>query len=235
MVHRFFLRILLVVVICSSIVITTSAANSFAADSAAVTDFVTRFYQLCLDRDPDPTGLNDWVNGLMDGSKTGSEVAHGFVFSTEFLGKETSNEVYLSILYKAFFNRDPDKTGWADWLADLESGVSREDVLNGFIFADEFSELCRAYGIQAGEQKPKTPEESVKAFVTRFYQLCLGRSPDPGGLNDWTRDLLNKVKTGADVANGFIYSNEFIAKKTSAEDFLTILYKAFFNRNASIW
>lgn len=119
MVHRFILRILLVIGIYSSIVIFTPARNSLAADSAAVQDFVTRFYQLCLDRSPDTDGLNGWVAQLMDGSKTGGDVAYGFVFSPEFMAKKTSDETYLSILYKAFLTviliKLAGTSGWPNW------------------------------------------------------------------------------------------------------------------------
>ena len=33
----------------------------------------------------------------------------------------------------------------------------------------------------------------VAAFVTRFYQECLGRPPDPVGLNGWINYLCNAV------------------------------------------
>ena len=40
--------------------------------------FVTRFYNLCLDRNPDQPGLYGWISALMDNSRTGSDVANGF-------------------------------------------------------------------------------------------------------------------------------------------------------------
>ena len=188
--------------------------------------FVTRFYQLCLLRDPDSAGLNGWVAALLDGSQTGSDVAYGFVFSPEFLNKNTANEEYLTVLYEAFFNRLPDLAGRQGWLDTLNSGTDRVDVLDGFIYAQEFANLCGEYGIRAFAQ-----DDPVTAFVARFYQLCLDRDPDPAGLEGWVNDLLNKIKTGADVAHGFIDSVEFINKNTTNDEYLTILYKAFFNRD----
>jgi hypothetical protein len=193
--------------------------------------FVTRFYQLCLARDPDRAGLEDWVNSLLQGSLTGSDVAFGFIFSQEFLNQNPTNEEYLQVLYEAFFNRQPDAAGWQGWLDVLAGGSSRQDVLNGFIYAAEFAELCKEYGIKAFEGHiTKTQRENVESFVTRFYQLCLDRDPDAAGLQGWADNLLNQIQTGADVANGFIYSQEFISKNTTNDEYLTILYKAFFNR-----
>jgi PKD repeat protein len=184
--------------------------------------FVTRFYQLCLGRGPDPVGLEGWVTALMDGSQTGSDVAYGFVFSPEFLERQTTNDEYLQILYQAFFNRDPDPAGWAGWMAELNKGTHREHVLKGFIYAKEFNELCRTYGIMPNP---------VAAFVTRFYQLCLKRNPDIAGLDGWVASLLNGANVGADVAEGFIFSPEFTRSVMSDEEYMRILYKAFFNRD----
>jgi hypothetical protein len=202
-----------------------------AADKSAVEAFVTRFYQLCLDRNPDSNGLDDWVTSLLDGTQTGSDVADGFVFSNEFIAKNLSNEDFLRVLYKAFFNRNADNNGWNLWLSALTSGSSRKEVLDGFIFADEFAALCDQFGIDAYEDNTsKSQREQIEAFVTRFYQLCLDRNPDPAGLAAWVDSLLNGSNTGADVADGFINSTEFIAKGSTNTEFLEILYEAFFDR-----
>jgi kexin len=192
-------------------------------DIAEIEAFVGRFYQLCLRREPDPIGMEGWINALLNGSLTGADIALGFVSSAEFDQQNTSDEEYLTILYQAFFNREPDPAGMSGWLRELENGTARSRVLDGFIYAKEFGNLCRDYGISP---------EPVTAYVRRFYQLCLNRDPDPGGLAGWVNELLNGTKTGADVALGFVFSQEFINRDTSDEEYLHILYRAFFNRQA---
>ena len=88
--------VVLTIVVCCFLITLGFTRDSFAADRSAVEDFVTRFYTLCLDREPDPAGLNGWVSALLDGSQTGSDVAYGFVFSQEFINKNTTNEEYLT-------------------------------------------------------------------------------------------------------------------------------------------
>jgi kexin len=183
--------------------------------------FVSRFYQLCLGREPDQIGLDGWVSALLEGSVTGADVALGFLSSPEFNKQNTTDEEYLIILYQAFFNREPDPPGLSGWLWELENGTDRSRVLDGFIFAKEFGNLCRDYGISP---------EPVTAFVSRFYQLCLNRDPDQTSLTGWVSELLNGTKTGADMAWGFIFSREFINRNTSDEEYLYILYRALFNR-----
>jgi len=229
--RRISIWILLMVVFFSAFSFSGFVNSTSAADSMGVEDFVTRFYQLCLDRNPDPAGLDGWVSALLDGTLTGSDVAYGFVFSNEFINKKTTNEEYLQVLYEAFFNRQPDEAGWQGWLDATQNGAGREDVLKGFIFATEFEQLCDQYDIKAHPKHyPISQREPVEAFVTRFYQLCLDRDPDPAGLTGWTNELLNQSLTGANVAEGFIYSTEFSVKGTANEEYLLILYKAFFDR-----
>jgi uncharacterized protein DUF4214 len=112
-----------------------------------VEGFVTRFYQQCLGREPDQAGLDGWVNALRNGSLRGADVAYGFVFSLEFVNRNTTNDDFVTILYAAFFNRAPDTGGYNNWLNYLASGASRNDVLYGFTHAQEFNNLCEEYGI----------------------------------------------------------------------------------------
>ena len=202
-------------------------------NNSQVAAFVTRFYQECLSRDPDSAGLNTWVDWLVTGVKTGADVAYGFVFSDEFIQRGVSNEEYLTILYRAFFNREPDSGGYSSWLNYLNTGKSRVWVLAGFINSQEFRDLCNVYGINPGSldvADDGADTTQVAAFVTRFYQECLSRDPDSAGLNGWVDWLVTGVKTGADVAYGFVFSDEFIQRGVSNEEYLTILYRAFFNR-----
>ena len=138
----FFLAVLIGI-----LVITLFPTTINGGSEEQVKAFVTRFYQLCLDRNPDPAGLEGWTNDLLDQVRTGADVAKGFIFSQEFIGKGTVNADYLTILYKAFFNRDPDPGGWDAWLSELNAGKDRGDVLDGFLYSLEFSELCEEYGI----------------------------------------------------------------------------------------
>ena len=73
---------------------------------------------------------------------------------------------------------------------------------------------------------------SVSDFVARFYVTILGREADESGLNHWTSSLLSGEKTGADVAKGFVLSQEFIGQNNSNSVFVNKMYEAFFNRDA---
>ena len=111
------------------------------------TNFTTRFYKECLGRQPDQAGLTHWVDQLTTGTKTGEALAQSFIFSQEFINLGTTKNKFVWILYKAFFNREPDTTGYNNWVDKLWNGTDRATVLNGFTRSVEFINLCAVYGI----------------------------------------------------------------------------------------
>jgi len=78
------------------------------------------------------------------------------------------------------------------------------------------------------------PSQNVENFVKRFYVEVLDRTAEPVGLNDWTNRLTTQVSAASDVATGFVFSGEYIAKKTTDVDFVNTLYSAFFGRPADV-
>ena len=113
-----------------------------------VVNFVTRLYQVCLDRDPEEAGLAWWVNRLKTHQERGGSCAWGFFDSTEFKNHKYGDSAFLDRAYKAFFDRKPDTAGKNYWLGEMQKGMSRKDViLNGFAVSNEFKALCMAYSI----------------------------------------------------------------------------------------
>jgi len=112
-----------------------------------LTLFVSRMYTKALGRDYDVAGLNDWTNRYLTGEAKVSDIAFGFIFSPEFVGKGLSDSDYVDTLYRTFFNREPDEGGKADWMNKLADGMAREDVLNGFVGSQECINLVATFGI----------------------------------------------------------------------------------------
>ena len=71
----------------------------------------------------------------------------------------------------------------------------------------------------------------VEAFVSRFYQECLGENPDPDDLNGWVSGLMNGSLTAADVAYAFLFGDKFINQNITHEEYLYILYRVLLNRD----
>lgn len=120
--------------------------------NADINAFVNRFYEICLGRRGDIGGQGNWVESLANGSLTGTTLAYGFIFSPEFLNKDTANEEYVKVLYNTFLGREADAAGLESWTEALNKGnKSREEVFNGFAGSIEFDGLCAEYGIVRGE------------------------------------------------------------------------------------
>lgn len=77
---------------------------------------------------------------------------------------------------------------------------------------------------------PATQENLVRDFVYRLYQLTLGRTPAETEAMDWVNRLLNGSFTGAQVAEGFVNSDEYQRKNTSDTAYVEMLYQALMNR-----
>ena len=140
-------KFIAVFTVIAALLVTIMPAVLTGGNSEQVQAFVSRFYVQCLNRQPDQAGLEEWVGRLLNGSKTGADVAQGFVFSEEFASSNHGNEAFLTILYRSFFNREPDAEGYNTWLGRMTGGMSREKVLDGFLKSQEFAQLCAAYGI----------------------------------------------------------------------------------------
>jgi len=209
--------------------------TAYVDTTVQVEAFVSRFYGLCLGRTPDPVGLTDWTVRLLDGSNTGAQIAYGFINSQEFLTRNVSNDEYIRTLYAAFFDRVADDVGYAAWMSALDAGLSRFYVLKGFTDSVEFGNLCARFSITQGTLTASEAYDmypDIARFVIRFYRNCLGREADPAGLNDWILRLANKSSKGVDIAKGFVFSAEFLAKGTTDTAFIEILYATFFDRTA---
>lgn len=129
----------------------TSAASSSSEQTTGnrelVNEFVLRLYNIVLNRECSDTELADWTNKLLEGSVTGSQVVRGFIDSNEFIARDVSNEEFVSICFRAILGREADGVGLNEWTTRLANGTSRSEIVTGFCGSEEFSGLCKTYGI----------------------------------------------------------------------------------------
>lgn len=197
--------------------------------------FVGRFYLYILGREADASGLEAWTNNLKSGKEDGVAVGAGFIESAEFKGRNLSDEEYIKVLYKAFFDREADSSGLESWKKVLNEGLTRRQVYRGFAESQEFAKICSQYHINQGKvvmSAYKDQNEGVTKFVYRCYSLCLGRIPDEGGLEGWCKAIITGSNTAKQAAYGFVYSDEFKNRNFSDEEYVEILYRVFMGREA---
>ncbi len=118
-----------------------AAASSFNAKSDPVSwsGSVYRLYQATLNRDPDSGGFEGWSERLADGASLQS-ISANFVGSPEFQAAygTLSNAAFVDLLYQNVLGRPADAAGAAQWIGQLNQGVSRSQVVLGFSESQEF-------------------------------------------------------------------------------------------------
>lgn len=200
-----------------------------------VENFVARLYELVLGRKPDKAGLDNWKTLLLNKEKTGAEVAEGFVMSKEFIAQNLTNDEYVEVLYQTFLNRKSDKAGKEDWVKRLSEGLSRMYVFKGFAESEEFGDICDSYGIIRGEvvlTNIMDLNPDVTMFVYRNYKQFLDREPDKAGHLEWVTWLVQGEQSPKQVAYGFVFSKELEDKHLSNEEYVKVLYRGIFDREA---
>ncbi len=187
MLKRKKVKIISTVFIIISLILFAFPSAIFADGGSGVEGFVTRLYNTCLDREPDPDGLENWVNNLVTGRVTGGTAAYGFIFSDELINRNLNNDEFLTVMYKAFFDRSPDPGGYENWMGLLNSGSSREFVFSNFVNSEEFANICAKYGIQAGKVRIPGSRATVPVSSSGKNIVVMGDSLITK--SDWTQRL----------------------------------------------
>lgn len=215
----------------------TSAPTSAPASAPVpkVSSFINRLYTLVLERNSEEAGRNYWISQIRNGM-TGGEVAENFLYSEEFLNSGKSDSEFVEILYKVFFDRNSDSAGKTYWLNSMAAGMTKQEVIRGFINSTEWANVCLTYGIRSGGTGVPTitvePNSDVIAFASRLYSTCLGRNPENAGLAYWSRELANMRVSGSEAAEFFFFSNEFQGLNLDNEEYVRRLYRTFMGREA---
>ncbi|MCR8550912.1 DUF4214 domain-containing protein [Salipiger sp. P9] len=199
-------------------------------DAAAARVF--RLYQATLDRAPDQGGLLNWSAALTEGGRSLVSVAAGFTNSAEFRNTygALDNAGFVTQLYRNVLEREPDAGGLANWVARLDGGMSRAQVVAGFSESAEFVRDSAAGALRFSASGLQT---DYADDVFRLYQAMLDRAPDEGGLRNWSARLAMGEKTFLQVIEGFENSAEFQNTYGSLDDegFVTRLYNNVLDRN----
>lgn len=105
----------------------------------------------------------------------------------------TAGQAYR--LYQAAFDRAPDATGLGFWIKALDSGMTLDQVANGFASSHEFSNL---YGSSTTDSQ----------FVDALYQNVLHRSGDTAGEAFWVTAIEQHGEARESVLSNFSESGE---------------------------
>ncbi len=218
--------------------VTELPTGNYTRKANVIVEFVTRMYNVALDREPDQAGLDQWSNDLKYGTKKGADIAEGFYLSQELLGKHLSDADYVELAYKGIMDRGSDSDGKSYWVTALDAGCTYRAVVKGFVESTEFGNLCQTYRITPGTievTEARDKNIGVTRLVSRMYTEVLGRRPDDSGLNSWCDNILSNT-TKANIidvsTNGFLHSQEFLNKGLDDTEYVKVLYRAYLGREA---
>jgi hypothetical protein len=174
------------------------------------TKFVRALYRNILDRLPDDIDLEYWTTELNAGRVTRADVIYSFVFSNELKDKiyAKTAEEYVTFLYKNVLDREVDPQGYTGWVNNINSGMSREDVLIDFLNSNDLYSVSKT------------------GFVRMLYDNILNRVASDEEVNYWATELsAGRVTTGG-IVQTLVFSDELAGKVSLAnpEKFVTFLY-----------
>ncbi|MBQ5335961.1 MAG: DUF4214 domain-containing protein [Oscillospiraceae bacterium] len=139
-----------------------------------VTGYIQRIYNKVLGRRADADGLNSWTGEMNNNGKTAADVLAGFLNSDEFKKKNTSNEDYVTILFRMCRDRDPEEEELKSFVeATLAKGHTREAVLKKFVRSDEFTKYCEDRKINRGDI-------NIGGWSTNYDGFKIYINPDSG-------------------------------------------------------
>ncbi len=107
-------------------------------------------------------------------------------------GLANSGQVYR--LYQAAFDRQPDKSGLVNWIAQADSNMPLVTIASHFVNSWEF-------GVKYGSP-------SDHGFVDLLYQHVLHRTGEPSGLAYWYDEIDSHRQTREQILVGFADSAE---------------------------
>jgi len=114
-----------------------------------------------------------------------------------------ADHVYVATLYQGVLGRQVESSGLAYWSAQLDAGVTRQQVAAGVLGSDEF----------------------LGREVQLLYKTLLGRDADVPGLSFWL-PVLQGGGTVEQIKAGIIASDEFFARAGGTpQGFLSALYR----------
>jgi Domain of unknown function (DUF4214) len=153
---------------------------------------VVRLYLGFFKRIPDSAGLKGWVTAVRGGTPLGT-VAQAFAQSAEFQRTygALTNAQFVTLVYQNVLGRAPDTAGYNGWLASVQGGMSRGDMMVGFTESTEY--------------QLKT---SPNVFVIMMYESMLRRAAEQAGYDFWV-NYVNNGRDALELTRGFLNSPEY--------------------------
>ncbi len=192
------------------------------------TEFYSSLSQCLLARQATAGEVASWTS--RPSSMTLSSIYQQWFSSPEYMGKSTSNETFVTQLYNCISWRQPDIGGYNAYVAALQGGQPRAELVDTFLNANEFltnygPKLHSATGYAL---YPAGVPTSRIAYFSDLYACIDNRVPDATGLASWMRAASSTSL--AYLYQAWFTSPEYLGKNTSNQTFVTELYNCILYR-----
>jgi hypothetical protein len=149
--------------------IPASQSKSVSSNTSGMVKYV---FEQVFGREPFQAEINSWVNNFNNGNASAYSLMNMAMFGIEmgFQIKALNNKDYVYFLYKCLLQRTPDLDGLNAWYNRLQSGKSKNEVLQGFIVSQEFVNFCSKFDV-----KPYLLKEINNKNILALYKI--GSSP----------------------------------------------------------
>ncbi len=197
--------------------------------------FIVRAYRDILGRECSNDEIANNYNAITTQNIGCAEIAMAFTFSDEYTNKNTDNSEYVRMLYKSLLNREASSDEINMWVSGLNDGYSRKYIFSQFASSQEYIQRCEQYGLNAGNISIDGNDkyaDSRNLYIVQLYNDVLGRE-----CNDSERkyyyDKLNSGTGWSEILYELIFGTEYSNKKAGNAEYVSMLYKAVMNREAS--
>ncbi len=109
--------------------------------------FILRAYIASFGRCPDNDGNFYYMFKLFNGSIDCAAFFESILLSQEFQKQNTSDKVFVMILFRMILDREPLEDELGAWLNQLDAGADRTEIVRAFTRLEEFQMMCQSNGI----------------------------------------------------------------------------------------
>jgi hypothetical protein len=171
---------------------------------------VIRAYQDILGRDPDPEGLRNYRDKIVNDGWSERDVRQALRESNEYAAtggsavgfRTASADRIIRRAYQDILGREPDPAGLRTYRRNiLQEGWDEHDVRQALIRSNE-----------RRQQRVGASSTQASEIVRRAYRSVLDREPDPSGMSHYTAKILLERWTEDDVVQALRDSDEYREK-----------------------
>ena len=115
--------------------------DPFYRDTA---DYIVRMFRMAYMRLPDIEEVRTWAQALIGGNRTPDSVIWEVYLNGGF---DQSDAAFMEAVYRLMLLRNGSRGELLNWINELQSGATREDVINEISVSPDYQNIWHNFGI----------------------------------------------------------------------------------------